>query len=171
MNNSIDDRFAAFVGIDWADTKHDICLLSADTSVPESAVITHTPEAIEAWALDLQRRFEGQPVAVCLELNKGPLLNALCKYDFFVLFPVNPQSLARYRTVFSSSGAKDDPTDARLQLDLLCKHRDRLKPLEPQSALRTATRQRKVTPNGRTRARFQVDPNPAPVLAGWYYLQ
>jgi transposase len=134
MNNSIDDRFAAFVGIDWADAKHDICLLSADANVPESAVITHSPEAIEEWALGLQRRFHGQPVAVCLELNKGPLVNALCKYDFFVLFPINPQSLARYRTVFSSSGAKDDPTDARLQLDLLCKHRDRLKPLEPQSA-------------------------------------
>ena len=134
MNDSIDDRFAAFVGIDWADAKHDVCLLSADADVAESAVITHSPEAIEAWALDLQRRFKGQPVAVCLELNKGPLVNALCKYDFFVLFPVNPQSLARYRTVFSNSGAKDDPTDARLQLDLLCKHRERLKPLQPQSA-------------------------------------
>lgn len=134
MNNSIDDRFAAFIGIDWADAKHDVCLLSADADVSESDIITHSPEAIEAWALNLQRRFRGQPIAVCLELNKGPLVNALCKYDFFVLFPVNPQSLARYRKVFSSSGAKDDPTDARLQLDLLCKHRDRLKPLEPQSA-------------------------------------
>lgn len=134
MNNSMDDRFAAFVGIDWADAKHDICLQAADADVSESAVISHTPEAIETWALELQRRFKGRPVAVCLELNKGPLVNALCKYDFLVLFPVNPQSLARYRSVFSSSGAKDDPTDARLQLDLLCKHRDRLKPLEPQSA-------------------------------------
>jgi hypothetical protein len=134
MNNAIDDGFAAFVGIDWADAKHDICLLGADSAVPESVIITHSPEAIEEWAVSLQRRFNGQPVAVCLELNKGPLVSALCKDDFFVLFPVNPQSLARYRTVFSSSGAKDDPTDARLQLDLLCKHRDRLKPLAPQSA-------------------------------------
>jgi transposase len=134
MNNSSDDGFAAFVGIDWADAKHDICLLGANAEVPESLVIAHSAEAIEEWALSLQRRFKGQPIAVCLELNKGPLVSALCKYDFFVLFPVNPQSLARYRTVFSSSGAKDDPTDALLQLDLLCKHRDRLKRLEPQSA-------------------------------------
>jgi hypothetical protein len=134
MNNSSDDSFAAFVGIDWADAKHDICLLSADAKVPESLVIAHSAEAIEEWALSLQRRFNGQPIAVCLELNKGPLVSELCKYDFLALFPVNPQSLAHYRTVFSSSGAKDDPTDAQLQLDLLRNHRDRLKRLEPQSA-------------------------------------
>lgn len=80
-------------------------------------------------------------MAVCLELSKGPLVNALCKYDFLVLFPVNPKSLARYRTVFNSSGAKDDPTDAELQLDLLCKHRDRLTALAPQSAAMRSLRQ------------------------------
>lgn len=99
MNQSIDHRFAAFVGIDWADAKHDICLLSAGLDRPRSCLIAHSPEAIEAWALGLQERFAGQPIAVCLELSKGPLVNALCKYDFFVLFPVNPQSLARYRRV------------------------------------------------------------------------
>lgn len=132
MNNP-NDQFAAFIGIDWADRKHDICLQAADSDTPESDVIVHSPEAIEDWALGLQRRFGGRPIAICLELNKGPIVNALCKYDFFVLFPVHPQSVARYRRVFSSSGAKDDPTDARLQLEILCKHRDRLKPLEPQS--------------------------------------
>jgi len=72
MNNSGDDSFAAFVGIDWADAKHDICLLSADSEVSESLVIAHRAEAIEEWALNLQRRFKGQPIAICLELNKGP---------------------------------------------------------------------------------------------------
>lgn len=133
MNNANENRFAAFIGIDWADNKHDICLQAADADAPEPAVIVHSPEAIEDWALGLQRRFGGQPIAVCLELNKGPIVNALCKYDFFVLYPLNPQSLARYRKVFSSSGAKDDPTDAYLQLEMLFKHRDRLTPLEPQS--------------------------------------
>lgn len=134
MNHTHENRFAALIGIDWADRKHDICLQAADSDTPESTVIVHSPEAIEDWALGLRRRFNGRPIAVCLELNKGPLVSALCKYDFFVLFPVNPQALARYRQAFSSSGAKDDPTDAALQLDWLYKHRDRLKPLKPQSA-------------------------------------
>src|SRR5262249_31277138 len=33
----------------------------------------------------LQERFAGHPVAVCLELNKGPLVYALRKYAFLVL--------------------------------------------------------------------------------------
>ena len=60
---------------------------------------------------------EGQPLAVCLELAKGPIVSALQKYDFFVLFPVNPSTLAKYREAWAPSGKKDDPTDALLALD------------------------------------------------------
>jgi transposase len=44
---------------------------------------------------------------------------------------VPPQALAKYREAFSPSGAKDDPTDAYLQLDYLLKHPEALKPLVP----------------------------------------
>jgi transposase len=81
----------------------------------------------------LRTRFKGQPIAICLELNKGPIVSALGKYDFLVLFPVNPLTLARYRGAFTPSHAKDDPADAELQLELLLTHRDKLKPLNPQS--------------------------------------
>src|SRR5712691_12497058 len=54
-------------------------------------------------------------------------------YDFLVLFPVNPLTVAKYREAFTPSRAKDDPTDAELQVALLLKHRDKLQPLQPQS--------------------------------------
>jgi transposase len=73
-------------------------------------------------------------VAVCLALNKGPLVYALRKYQCLVLFPVHPVTLAKYREAFAPSHAKDDPTDAALQLELLLKHRDKLQPLIPQRA-------------------------------------
>jgi hypothetical protein len=50
-----------------------------------------------------------------------------------VLFPVNPLTVARYREAFTPSQAKDDPTDAELQVELVLKHRDKLTPLTPQS--------------------------------------
>ena len=130
--------FAAFIGIDWADAKHDICLQAAHAARRESSVLAHRPDAIEAWAGALRQRFQGRPIAVCLELAKGPLVYALQKYDFLVLFPVHPATLAKYRQAFTPSQAKDDPTDAELQLDLLLRHRDKLKRLHPQGvALRT----------------------------------
>jgi len=141
MTPTSHDTFAAFVGIDWADAKHDICLQAAGTATRECFQLDHTPEAIEAWVTTLRTRFSGQPVAVCLELTKGPLVSALRKYDFLVLFPINPLTLARYREAFTPSRAKDDPTDAELQLELLLTHRDKLQPLQPQSPAMRALEQ------------------------------
>jgi len=133
MTHVSHDEFAAFVGIDWADAKHDVCLQTAGSAKREYFQLEHTPEAIDAWVTTLRTRFNSQPVAICLELNKGPLVSALRKYDFLVLFPLNPLTLARYREAFTPSRAKDDPTDAALQLELLLTHRDKLQPLQPQS--------------------------------------
>ncbi len=134
MNQSLsEEQFAAFIGIDWADSKHDLCLRKSGSHHRESSSLTHTAEAIEAWANALRRRFGGKPVAICLELNKGPLVYALSKYDFMVLFPVNPLTVARFREAFSTSGSKDDPSDAELQLEILLKHRHQLRELKPSS--------------------------------------
>jgi hypothetical protein len=74
-----DVEFAAFVGIDWADAKHDMCLQADDSEEREWVVVPHRPAAIDAWANALRQRLGGQPVAVCLELAKGPLVYALQK--------------------------------------------------------------------------------------------
>jgi transposase len=123
--------FAAFVGIDWADQKHDICLVDAATGRKDFSVLDHTPEAIAEWASSLRVRFDARPVAVCLEASRGPLLYALIRYDFLVLYPINPATLASYRQAFSPSRAKDDPSDADYQAEIVRHHRDRLRPWLP----------------------------------------
>jgi transposase len=133
MKPQAPETFAAFVGLDWADAKHDICLQVAGSARREFLRLEHRPEAIDAWVCTLRTRFNGQPIAICLELNKGPIVSALQNYDFLVLFPVNPLTVAKYREAFTPSRAKDDPTDAELQVELLLKHRDKLTPLVPQS--------------------------------------
>src|SRR6266852_9260279 len=133
MKPQPDTEFAAFVGIDWADAKHDICMQVANAEAREVSVLAHRAEAIEAWASSLRRRFAGRPVAVSLELAKGPLVYALQKYDFLVLFPVHPATLAKYRQAFVPSHAKADPSDAQFALELLLRYRAKLKALTPQS--------------------------------------
>lgn len=127
------NEFAALIGIDWSDTKHDVCLYCCESQTFDSSVIKHQPEAIEAWVKGLQQRFNAKPIAVCLEQKRGPLIYALSKYDFLVLFPVNPQTVAKYRQAFTPSRAKDDPTDALVLVELLLKHRDKLQPWYPDS--------------------------------------
>jgi hypothetical protein len=99
-------------------------------------VLPHRPERIAQWAQALRPRFEGRPIAVCLELHNGPLVSALQPDDFLGLFPVNPTTLAKYRDAFCLSHATDDPTDAELALELLMAHRDTLTPMPPQSTAR-----------------------------------
>jgi transposase len=55
----------------------------------------------------------------------------LSKYEHLVIFPVHPTTLANYRKSFRPSGAKDDPNDAALLLDVLTLHHDKLRRLQP----------------------------------------
>jgi transposase len=126
-------EYAAFVGFDWADSKHDLCLVDAATPKKEFSVVKHTPQSLAEWAAGVRARFDGRKVAVCLEQSRGPLIFALLKYDFLVLYPINPATLARYREAFSPSRAKDDPRDAEYLVELLMHHRERLKAWQPDS--------------------------------------
>jgi transposase len=91
----------------------------------------HLPEAIDHWAKGLAARFPGRKIAVCLEPSTGSLIYALLKYDCFVLYPINPRMLAKFREALAPSGKKDDPADAQLLLELVSKHRQKLKPWRP----------------------------------------
>ena len=132
MNQLTDTVYTAYVGIDWADAKHDICVQAAGSEDRAFDRIMHKPERIEAWAQAMYQRFGG-PIAVALELTKGPIVTALEKYDFLVIFPIDPKRLAKYRQAFTPSGAKDDPTDAEFALDYLVRHPEKLTALTPQS--------------------------------------
>src|SRR5215469_2438015 len=127
-------EFAALVAIDGADQKHAWALQVPGSSNRESGTIDHTPEAIDVWATELRLRFRGQRVAVALEQSRGALVFMLTKYEHLVIFPVHSTVLVNYRKSFRPSGAKDDGSDARLLLDILMLHRDKLRRLNPDTA-------------------------------------
>ncbi len=124
-------NFAAFLAIDWADQRHVWMLQEAAGSQREQGVLEQTPEAIEVWATALAARFEGRPIALCLEQSRGALLYTLTKYQHWVIYPVHPTMLSKFREAMYPSGAKDDPLDADLLLDILVQHRKRLRRLNP----------------------------------------
>lgn len=138
---------AAFVGIDWADEKHDVCELSAAGDKPHRETIPQDAEAIAAWVARLRIQFGGRPVAVCLKQARGPLLYALMQYELLVLFPINPAQLASYRAAFVPSGAKDDLSDAELLARFVKEHHERLRAWRPDDettrGLRLMTEQRR----------------------------
>ena len=124
-------QFAAFVSIDWADKKHVWCLQAVGSEKRESGELEHTPEAVEAWVGQLYQRFSNRPVAAALEQSRGALVFMLSKYERLHLFPVSSTTSANMRKALYPSGSKDDPRDADLLLDLLVKHRDKLRRWSP----------------------------------------
>lgn len=131
---SSEPQWAAFAAIDWADQKNFWRLLPAGSQCAEQGELENTPEAVEVWAAGLAMRFGGRPIALCLEQSRGPLVYMLTKYPHLVLFPVHPTTAARYRETFTPSGAKSDPSDTASLLDLLVRHREQLRQLQPDTA-------------------------------------
>ena len=124
-------HYAALVGLDWGDERHAVSLCAAGSHVVERTTLEQTPEALAQWANGLRTRFPDGRIAVALEQARGALLCGLLGYEHLVAYPVNPKSLARFREALYPSRSKDDPVDADLLLDLLLKHRDRLRAWQP----------------------------------------
>ena len=57
-------EFAAFIGIDWADRKHDFCIHVPGVKKREKGVIEHKPAVLDGWARRLRERFGGAAIAV-----------------------------------------------------------------------------------------------------------
>jgi transposase len=115
----------AWVGLDWADREHVVSLQVQGSSQVERLVIKPEPESLQHWIQQLRTRFAGGKVAMVLEQSRGAVLHALMQYDCFILYPINPKSLAWYRESLYPSNSKDDPADADLLRELVQKHPDR----------------------------------------------
>jgi transposase len=129
--NGKDDDYALLVGLDWADETHDLACLSEVGGKPSQLRIGSDPESIREWMGEVSARYPNGGVAVCMEQTRGAVAYALGAYAAVDLYPVNPVTLSNYRKAFRPSGAKDDPGDAALCLDLLVNHRETLSRLEP----------------------------------------
>ena len=128
-------EFSAFIAIDWADQNHDIAMQVAGQTEKTTRAIEHTANALTDWVNELRQQFGSGKIAVCLEQSKGALINFLINHDMVVLYPINPKSLAKFREAFRPSKAKDDPTDTDFLLEMILKHRHKLKRWKPDEAI------------------------------------
>lgn len=127
-NNPV--QTALFIGIDWADQKHDTHTIDREGRGTDQ-VIEHTPEAIDAWITERLQQANGQPIAIILEQTRGALIHTLMFRQNVILFPVNPKQFARYRESYSNAGCKNDTSDARLLARMLCERHKQLRAWQP----------------------------------------
>jgi hypothetical protein len=66
-----DCDFAAFVGIDWVEQKHVLALQDVQAGRIEIGEVEHTPEAVDAWAMELSQRYQ-RKMTKCLYFVSPP---------------------------------------------------------------------------------------------------
>jgi len=120
---------AVIIGIDWADRRHDVCIIDAGRRSFQT--IEHDPGVIADWLDQLRKKFPERPILMALEQGRGGLLHALQEAEDILIFSINPKQLARYREAFYPAGGKSDPKDAELIATLLLNHREKLRPSQP----------------------------------------
>ncbi|GIM66833.1 IS110 family transposase [Planomonospora venezuelensis] len=130
-----------YVGNDWAEEHHDIALLDeegrllATGRLPEGvAGITRLHELIGKHSSGAE---QPPQVVVGIETDRGPWVQALLAAGYLV-YAVNPMSVARYRERHVTSGAKSDPGDARVLADLVRTDAHRHRPIAGDTELAEA---------------------------------
>jgi transposase len=108
-----------FLGIDWGEAHHDLCLLDQDGRVLAARRVVDGLAGVEELhsLVAAQAEQPGQ-VAVGIETDRGLLVGALLAAGYQV-YAVNPQVVGRYRGRHRAARAKSDRGDAKVLADLV----------------------------------------------------
>jgi hypothetical protein len=108
-----------FVGVDWGERHHDLCLLDQDGAVLAARRITDGLAGVgELHTLVAAHAEDPEQVAVGIETDRGLLVAALLAAGYQV-YAVNPQVVSHYRSRHQVSRAKSDRGDAKVLADLI----------------------------------------------------
>jgi transposase len=108
-----------FLGIDWGERHHDLCLLEQDGRVLAARqIVDGLAGAGQLHALVAAHAQDPAQVAVGIETDRGLLVGALVAAGYQV-YAVNPQVVSHYRSRRGSSRAKSDRGDAKVLADLV----------------------------------------------------
>ena len=147
-----------FIGIDWADQKHDIYVIDRHGKGFHRE-LEHSAENIDTWVGEMLKLAGGQPIAIMLEQSRGALIHALMFREDVLLYPVNPKQLARYRESYPGGG-KNDPTDAKYLARMLCERIATLTAWQPDDEntrmIAHLSQQRRKIVDGQTKLRLQL---------------
>jgi transposase len=108
-----------FLGVDWGERHHGLCLLDQDGAVLATRRIVDGLAGVgELHALVAAHAQDPAQVAVGIETDRGLLVGALLAAGYLV-YAVNPQVVSRYRGRHGTSRAKSDRGDAKVLADLV----------------------------------------------------
>jgi transposase len=129
-----------FLGIDWAEAHHDVCLLDEQGKMLGKRRVVDGLEGVRRLhELVAEHATEPEQVVVGIETDRGLLVQALLAAGYQI-YAINPLAVSRYRERHATSGAKSDPADAKLMADLVRTDRHNHRQLAGDSELAEAVK-------------------------------
>jgi len=108
-----------YVGIDWADDHHDIHITDDSAAPLDSFSIPHSYDGMKKLRGQLGKSSSDPGnVLVAVESHQGLLIYALLEAGYLV-YPINPKAMDRYRDRYRMSSSKSDPKDAMVLANIL----------------------------------------------------
>src|SRR6266516_2429145 len=108
-----------FVGIDWAEAHHDVCLLDEQGKLLGKRRVSEGLEGVRRLhELLAEQAEEPEQVVIGSETDRGLLVQTLVAAGYQV-YAINPLAVTRYRDRHTTSRAKSDSGDAKLLADLV----------------------------------------------------
>jgi len=122
-----------FVGVDWSEEHHDVCVEDEAGAVLARRRVGNTPEGLtQLQAMVAKFATEPGQVVVGIEANQGLLVQAL-RASGYTIYALNPLAASRYRVRHSPSKAKSDRADAKLIAEIVRTDRHNHRPLPQES--------------------------------------
>jgi hypothetical protein len=108
-----------FVGIDWSEAHHDVCVIDAEGGVLATERVSEGVQGVaRLHELIAAHAADPSEVMIGIEIDRGLLVGALVGAGY-ATYAVNPRSVDRYRDRHRVSGAKSDPGDALVLADMV----------------------------------------------------
>ncbi|MCP4606988.1 MAG: IS110 family transposase [Proteobacteria bacterium] len=117
-----------WVGLDWGDREHSVCIMESDSRHTTVFQVKHNPEGMA----ELFKRLSscGEVLGVCVETHRHLVVQQLLLQGF-TLYSVNPKIVKSWRESVAVQPSKSDEIDAETMARGLCYFHDQLRRFKP----------------------------------------
>jgi transposase len=119
---------SCWVGLDWGDARHGVCILDVATDRETHLTVEHTPGGLDAFLARL--RDHGDVLGIAVETSRHLVVQKLLAAGFRV-YPVNPKISKAWRNGMGAQPSKSDAIDASVLAWGLAQHHRNLRLLAP----------------------------------------
>jgi transposase len=148
-----------FVGVDWGNAEHAVCVLDAKGDVKDRRLVPHAEKELTELVQHLRKLGPPHETRVAIERPTGLLVDRLAEAGFQIV-PIHPNAVQATRSRYTSARGKDDRFDAYILADMLRTDGHRFRSLQATSdqtrALKAIVRTRDDVVDMRVRAANQL---------------